>query len=147
MATFEIIKPINWGPWTIADKNFGPDCLSCHAPINNYAPKVGQTIEGNLEVRQYKDANKQLQTGRGVLYEIKTNGPASTQAQTSTQFITEDHLRLTEEPVNPVEPPLPPPNPEVVEPNSKPCWICDNIGYILIVVLIVVILIGLLNRP
>lgn len=159
MTQFKIVKPINFGPWTIGSKDYGPQCPSCHVPINSYAPKVGDTIEGEIvngNYYVYINSQKQLRTGKGILFPINTNGAASTQAQSSVQFITEDHLELV--------PSTPPVEPEPQEPVSGDplashspnnpetpynvgqtvCWICENrvpvlVGLFLLIALIILI--------
>lgn len=82
---YKVTKTIDFGSATIGDANYGPNCKSCTVPINNYAPKVGDVLEGSLV---------QITQGgpKGLIYKIRTNGAASTQGQSSDQFITEDKL-------------------------------------------------------
>lgn len=159
MSKYTITKPVDFGPWTIGDKNYGPQCPSCKVPMNNYAPKVGDTIEGEMETAsyyQYYNNQKHLKTGNGVRFVIATNGAASTQGQYTVQFITEDHLALEIPPTPPIEPePQPEPsNPPVSNPTDpKPvsqvgqtaCWICENAKPILIGLLLFIGIVLLFN--
>lgn len=146
MSQYKITKPVDFGPWTIGDKNYGPQCPSCKVPMNNYAPRVGDTIEGEMETAtyyQYYNNQKHLKTGNGVRFVIATNGQASTQGQYTVQFITDDHLELVQPVVEPE-----PSNPSVSENPTNPksvsqvgqtaCWICENTKPILIGLLIFV---------
>lgn len=157
MAKFIITKPVDFGPWTIGDKNYGPACPSCHVPINNYAPKVGQVVEGNIETRNYywfDGTKKVLKTGKGISWEIATNGPASTQAQRSIQFITEDHLQPYEEPSTNPQNPEPPtePEPPVSESSDESmvgktaCWICENWIAVIVFLILAIAIFTMLNK-
>lgn len=153
MAKYKIVKPVDFGPWTIGDKNYGPSCPSCQVPINNYAPKEGDIVEGTIVTRNYYvfyDNKKSLKTGRGISWPIATNGAASMQGQKSDQFITEDHLELYVEPAiaedpNPSNPLLQDPitdNPSTpMELMDDSCWICRHKTLIIVAILILAILI------
>lgn len=160
MSQYKIVKPVDFGPWTIGDKNYGPQCPSCKVPLNNYAPRVNDTVEGDIQAGSYYvflNGQKQLRTGRGIFFPINTNGQASTQAQSTIQFITEDHLALVLPSTPPVEPePQPEPsnlpvseNPTDPKPVSQvgqtACWICENAKPILIGLLIFVGIVILFN--
>lgn len=159
MSKYQITKPVDFGPWTIGDKNYGPGCPSCKVPLNNYAPKVGDTVEGDIITGNYytfSNNQKHLKTGRGVLFPIYTNGAASTQGQSTIQFITEDHLALVVPPTPPTEPQEPVQNepPAVEDPNNTTpyhpgqtaCWLCENGGAMLIGLLIFIGLVFILNQ-
>lgn len=143
MSKFKITKPVDFGPYTIT----GPTGLqSDKVPLNNYAPKVGQVIEGNIVTMPVNNGNGQTVTRTGIVWPIRTNGNASTQAQTSIQFIPQDYFEpYVEETPQSEEPttitPGTPENPET--PNggdNGSCWICDNVGIIVIVVLLTILL-------
>lgn len=147
MAQYKIIKPVDFGKASIGDKNYGPSCPSCWVPINNYAPKVGQIVEGTLETRGYKDANGVDRIGTGISWVIATNGSASTQGQRSIQFITEDHLQAYTAPTVDPQPSVPS-NPAQENSSSQEqvkdgsCWVCEHkIGLLLIAAAIVVLFI------
>lgn len=159
MSAYKIVKPVDFGPWTIGDKNYGPQCPSCVVPINNYAPRVGDTVDGEIQTGSYYvyyNNQKNLKTGRGIFFPINTNGSASTQAQSTIQFITEDHLALVVQPNPSVEPePQPEPsNPPLSENPTKPvsqvgqtaCWMCENAKPILIGLLLFIGIVLLFNK-
>lgn len=158
MSTYKIVTPVDFGPWTIGDHNYGPNCPSCKVPLNNYAPKVNDTVEGEIitgNYYTYSNGQKHLNTGRGILFPINTNGSASTQAQSTIQFITEDHLALVLPPVEP-EPQLEPSNPPASHGPSNPekpynigqtvCWICENRVPVLVGLLLLIGLVLLINQ-
>lgn len=157
MAKYKITKPVDFGPWTIGDKNYGPACPSCKVLLNNYAPRVGDIVEGEIQMGNYYvyfNNQKHLRTGRGIFFPINTNGPASTQAQSTIQFITEDHLALEIEPVepepnNPGSPnnPASPTNPETPSNTGQTiCWLCENRMAVIWGILIIVVLAVLIGK-
>lgn len=157
MAQYKITKPINWGPYTIGDKNYGPQCPSCKVPINNYAPQVGQIVEGDLENATYYvyyNNQKHLTTGAGIRFPIYTNGAASTQAQSTIQFIPQDHIEPYTPPAPPVDPELPVQNEPPISTPDKPenevgktvCFLCENRGPVVVGLFLLVLLVVLLNQ-
>ena len=155
MAQFKVTKPINFGNFTILDKQ---GCQVCHEPINNHAPKVGQIIEGEIVTRRVPDGNGGLPVRTGIIWPIMTNGEASTQGQRSIQFIDVDNLQPVQVPVidNEVANPVPsddtneeveshgPTNPETpFNTGDAVYWICENkwpviIGLLILIGLVVI---------
>lgn len=144
MAQFRIIKTVDFGNFTIGDKNYGPACPSCKVPINNYAPKVGDIIEGVLETKTFSVNGPQTVTG--VSFPIRTNGNQSTTAQISDQFISQDHLELVAEAAPEI--PQTPGQPVSDSPKGAvACWICENkIIPVILVILALVVLFLYLNK-
>lgn len=81
MAKYKVIKPVSFGPYTIKDKD-GYD-----APLQNYAPKVGTIIEGNVESGHLAGVPVM-----GIKYPVMTNGVNSNQSQISIQTIPLEYL-------------------------------------------------------
>lgn len=154
MAQYRITKPVDFGNFSIATKDYGPACLSCFAPINDYAPKVGQVIEGVVVTKAISDGNGHTVNKTGIVWPIYTNGQASTTGQISIQFITQDHFQPVAVPgdgggsgdqphPNPTDPNVPT-NETPSQMENSVCWICENkipmlIGILLIVVLIIIL--------
>lgn len=153
MAKYKIVKPVNFGNGSIGDKNYGPQCPSCWVPVNTYAPKVGDTIEGIIETVNINNGYGQMVPMTGIVYRIRTNGAASTQFQSSDQLIPQDYLALEIEPQAPVEPSTSNPTSPGSSENTTPsknnvgetiCWICENrvpviIGFFLLVLLVILL--------
>lgn len=148
MAQYKITKQVDFGNFTIGDKNYGPACPSCMVPINNYAPKIGDVIEGTLETKPISDGNGHIVTMTGITWPIRTNGSASTTGQTSIQFISQDHFQPVVVPgdgggngdqpnPNPIDPNVPTNNTES-QPKETGCWMCENKIPILIGILLLV---------
>ena len=155
MAQFKIVKPIIFGNFTILNQD---GCPSCFVPINDYAPKVGQIIEGEIVTRRVPDGNGGFPIRTGLIWSIMTNRDASTQGQRSIQFIDIDHLQSIQEPGvkdeaidsdsqdnsgDEVES-HGPSNPETpFHVGSAACWMCENkvpviTGVIIIIGLVVI---------
>lgn len=94
---YQVTKQIDFGPYTILGPSGSP---ADYVPLNNYAPKVGDILEGTLVTQPVNDGNGHTTTLTGLVYPIMTNGAQSTTGQTSIQFIPQDYLQVYVEPVN-----------------------------------------------
>lgn len=140
MAQYKVVKKVDFGPYTILGKS---GLQSDQVPLNNYAPKVGDIIDGEI--------GSQVRHGMtitGVVFPIATNGSASTTGQMSTQIIPLDDVEAYTPPAPGNDQPQgnpPTPNPEtpgLVEQGK--CWFCQNkgklaIGAFLLLILVVIL--------
>lgn len=63
MAKFKIIKTVDFGPYTITGKS---GLQSDKVPLNNYAPKIEDIIDGILETKPISDGNGHTEVKTGI---------------------------------------------------------------------------------
>lgn len=162
MAQFKITKKVDFGPYTITGPTGGQ---LDNVPLNNYAPKIGDIIKGDLVTKPINDGNGHTEIKTGIVWSIMTNGSASTQGQTSIQFISQDFFEPYPLPDNgnagddnstphPIDPANntdnnPAPSNEGNTSNGtgeENCWICENKIPVLIAILILIGLVFVFNN-
>lgn len=103
MAKYKVVKQVDFGPYTI----LGPTGLqSDQVPINNYAPKIGDIIEGDIGSQVIHGV-----TISGIVFPIATNGSLSISAQKTVRIVPMDT-------VEPYVAPMPNPHPSTPTPSN-----------------------------